>query len=70
LDVIQFNSQKLPKENNRPQGENFPNLVTLFAIHPVRLSQRKEVYFKNKTDVKMGVLFLPPESTMLFRSAK
>jgi hypothetical protein len=28
------NFKKLPKENDRPTGENLPNLVTLVAIPP------------------------------------
>jgi hypothetical protein len=27
--------QKLPKENNRPIGENSPNLVTLFLVNDI-----------------------------------
>jgi hypothetical protein len=33
--LLQF-SQKLPKENSHPTGENSPNLVTLDYSHPIR----------------------------------
>jgi hypothetical protein len=39
------NFQKLPKENNRPKGENSPNLVTLMCNANAVAKQKK---IKNK----------------------
>jgi hypothetical protein len=43
-----FNLKKLPIVNNRPLGENSPNLVTLLLSDPVEKVKRKRARLKER----------------------